>query len=290
MKAFQSLSLSVLLCVRAANADIIDDIVDAVTGAVTCAGCKALFVPLKGLAALGDSAFTGTLNAACLALTGSIDLDVCRGAVRTQGPIIAEDLRRINPLGTTSTKLCNALLGACAAPSVIPYTVPFPKPKPANPKQWVSTGKAPFQVLHFSDVHIDRNYTVGADATCSKPICCRNYADQTSAVQTPAGRFGMRNCDTPTDFALELYKQIGPSNKFSIFTGDVIEASVWLAERNTIVHDLQRFTQEISTLPAVSVYPTLGNQYVLPSPPVRERESSECERFGRWCLRREDTS
>jgi sphingomyelin phosphodiesterase len=38
----------------------------------------------------------------------------------------------------------------------------------------------------------------------------------------------MRNCDTPTTLVHSLLNQIGTNNKFSIFTGDLVEAAVWL--------------------------------------------------------------
>jgi len=63
-------------------------------------------------------------------------------------------------LGQTGTLICDAVLGLCQAPAVNPYIVPIPKATPPNPKLWKSSGKAPFQVLHFSDVHIDRQYSV----------------------------------------------------------------------------------------------------------------------------------
>ena len=81
------------------------------------------------------------------------------GVIGQQGPIIANDLRNIDVLGNTATELCDALLGLCQAPAVNQYTFPLPK-APSNKTVWKSTGKTPFQVMHFSDVHIDRQYAV----------------------------------------------------------------------------------------------------------------------------------
>lgn len=88
------------------------------------------------------------------------DDDVCQGLISEQGPIIAHDLRSISALGQTATKFCNALIGLCQAPAVNTFKFPIPKAAPSNPKTFTSTGKPPFQVVHFSDVHIDRSYTV----------------------------------------------------------------------------------------------------------------------------------
>lgn len=89
-----------------------------------------------------------------------VDDDVCDGAVGQQAPVLARNLREINPLGQTATKLCDALLGLCQPPKVNNYTVPFPKPPAASPTKPRAGQKVPFQVVHFSDIHIDRQYTV----------------------------------------------------------------------------------------------------------------------------------
>jgi sphingomyelin phosphodiesterase len=89
-----------------------------------------------------------------------VDDDVCEGAVGQQAPVLAHNLRSINPLGQTATKLCDSLLGLCQQPKVNAYNVPFAKPAPASYTKPQAGKKAPFQVVHFSDIHIDRQYTV----------------------------------------------------------------------------------------------------------------------------------
>lgn len=155
--------------------------------------------------------------------------------VGQQGPFIANSLRKISTVKQTSTKLCNSLLGLCESPKVNAWTVPFPKPVPTNPKRWVSTGKAPYQVAHFTDIHIDRQYTVGAEANCTKPICCRNYADQVGKpISIAAGPVGHQKCDTSPSLAHSLFDAISANNKFAIFTGDMIEAAVWLVTKEYV--------------------------------------------------------
>ena len=87
---------------------------------------------------------------------------MCVGAIGEQGPILAHALRQMSATGQTATKFCDAVFGLCAPPAVNAYSVPFPKAAPTSPKVFTSTGKAPFQVVHISDVHIDRSYTVRA--------------------------------------------------------------------------------------------------------------------------------
>ena len=119
-------------------------------------------------------------------------------------------------------------------PSITPYTVPFPSAAPSNPKTFTSTGKTPFQVVHLSDVHIDTQYVVGSDASCGKPICCRDFADSAATPAEPAGPFGASTCDPPESLAntmLSAVKQFGGDAKFAIFTGDVEEGDTWLVEQ-----------------------------------------------------------
>ena len=90
MRAFQTLYLAVLLAVvSVTNAALVDDILDAITGAATCAACHSFLVPLKVLAAFGDKPFTNTLKVICKALNvcipyvlGSYSILTCAGRRR----------------------------------------------------------------------------------------------------------------------------------------------------------------------------------------------------------------
>lgn len=75
---------------------------------------------------------------------------------------------------------------------------------------------------------VDRSlWQVGADANCTKPLCCRNFADQAGKpITEPAGPSGNANCDSPVKLAdamLSAVKDLDPN--FAIFTGDVVEGS-----------------------------------------------------------------
>ncbi|KAF9542904.1 sphingomyelin phosphodiesterase [Agrocybe pediades] len=256
--------LCLLPLLAVAYANIVDDIITAIKQAVDCTSCHALLTLLQPVALLGDKAFSDTLISVCK-VSGAEDDDVCQGLLAQQGPIIAHDLRSISSLGQTASKFCNAILGLCAAPAVNPFTVPFPKPAPANPKTFTSTGKQPIRVAHFSDVHIDRSYTVGADANCTKPICCRNFADQAGPVEVPAGPSGSANCDTPTTLVQSMLRAVASQGtQFNIFTGDVVEAAVWLVSQDENTSDMQKFNTEMATLLNSPVYPVIGNHEAAP--------------------------
>lgn len=68
MLAFRPWLFILLLCTTFAAADLVDDIVDAIQNAASCTACKALLLPLKGLATLGDGPFTSTIKAVCNAI------------------------------------------------------------------------------------------------------------------------------------------------------------------------------------------------------------------------------
>ncbi|KAG7095386.1 hypothetical protein E1B28_006142 [Marasmius oreades] len=261
-----SLSLFLILGSRTylSNASLIDDILDGLEKAVTCVGCHAFLVPLQTLAFLGDKAFGETFSTVCTTLKLQ-DPDVCKGSIiGGPGIILAQDLRSINVFGQTATKLCNGILGACPSPQINDYAVPFPKPAPTTPRNFTSKGSQPFQVVHFSDVHIDRQYTVGSEANCTKPICCRNYADHTGPVQIAAEPNGNRKCDTPASLAQSLLNTINADHKFSIFTGDLVEAAIWLVTEEEVTDDIEKFNDQIGNTLQAPVFPTVGNHEAAP--------------------------
>ncbi|KAF8066055.1 hypothetical protein FPV67DRAFT_1450641 [Lyophyllum atratum] len=269
--------LAVLLFVCAAYGSLVDDIVNAIENAVDCGACHALLVPLQGLAVLGDSTSpTQLLQSAnpsrCTSMptrynslsldngtaSQAHDPDVYEGIIKQQGPILAHDPRSISALGQTATKLCDAVFGLCQPPDIKKYTVPFPKPAPTNPKVFASKGRAPFQVAHFSDAHIDRDV---------------------SPPGVPAGPMpGEHNRDTTTALAQSMLHAISANNAFPF---DVVEASVWLVNQTivkfsfaffsrvmvnqhgllcigSVTKDMQTFNNEMATILGAPVYPAVG--------------------------------
>ncbi|KAJ7302571.1 hypothetical protein DFH08DRAFT_988982 [Mycena albidolilacea] len=65
----------------------------------------------------------------------------------------------------TAEKLFDALLGMCVTHPINEFTVPFPKPLPKHPKAFKSRGRP----------------TVGAEANCTRSICCRDFDDSPAA-------------------------------------------------------------------------------------------------------------
>ncbi|TFY73601.1 hypothetical protein EWM64_g10411, partial [Hericium alpestre] len=234
MLVFVTLLLAHTLLVRAS---LQDGIISAFNNATDCTSCRASVLPaLPALAREGDGAFAKTMTSICQTLHTHDD-DICAGEMQLSGLIMAHDLRQFTVNGTTATKFCEAVFGVCQQPSVTPYTVPSPRSRPSKPTTFTSKGRTPFQVVHLSDVHIGRQYTVARDGNCTKNICCRKYADQTGPVTEPAGPFGNHGCDSPSTFAdslVQAVNTIGAKASFSIFTGDIVEGATWLVTKGFV--------------------------------------------------------
>ncbi|QSZ33773.1 hypothetical protein DSL72_005344 [Monilinia vaccinii-corymbosi] len=241
------------------------DIWKAIQSTSTCTGCNALLLLLKGVAHLGNDAFVNTLTEIC-DLAGVQDKDVCAGAIGLEGPIIAHDLRKMTIGSHTSKLFCITMFGLCDYPAVTPYTVPFPKPKPATQRPVVS-GKKPLKIVHFTDIHVDNEYEVGANTNCTKPICCRPYtsADAPGQNSSPAGKYGNSKCDAPISLEESMYaaiKKIVPDATATLFTGDIVEGAIWLVNQTGNIKDINDAYSRMAGLP--NLFATAGNHESAP--------------------------
>ncbi|KAF7374111.1 Saposin B-type domain-containing protein [Mycena sanguinolenta] len=239
-------------------------LLSAVQNTDDCPTCLALLGAFQTIALTGDDAFIVEFTSLCIGL-GAADPDVCTGLIELEGPILAHDLRLINTTGQTAEKLCDALLGMCVTHPINPFTVPFPKPAPSNPKKFISRGRPPIRVAHLSDVHIDRMYTIGSEANCTKPICCRDFADSPAIPTEPALPNGNSHCDSPISLADSLLEEVERLNpQFSIFTGDVVEGAVWLVAQPEATTDLQAFNEQMASKLTAPIFPSIGNHDTAP--------------------------
>ena len=166
----------------------------------------------------------------------------------------------------TQELFCLTIFGLCPWPKVEPYAVSFPKPKPQKSRP-APSGNTPILVPHFSDIHVDLSYQVGANWNCTKPICCRPYSaeDEPGKTSNPAGPYGNTRCEPPTSLEDSMYaaiKKTVPELAFSIFTGDVIESFVWGVTQNEIAIDLADAAKRMDTLG--QVFSTAGNHESVP--------------------------
>jgi sphingomyelin phosphodiesterase len=184
----------------------------------------------KNLANLGDKTFIRTLQDVCKKSKVE-EADVCDGTIELQGPIIAEALRNVAIGSKTAQHFCVTFLGLCQYPAIEEWDVPLP-PDRSHLKRPVPSGQDPIKVVHYSDIHVDQLYTEESNAKCNKPICCRPFTenDEPGRTDSPAGPFGEHTCDSPVSLEHSMYeaiKEIVPDAAFTIFTGDVVDHSIW---------------------------------------------------------------
>ncbi|KAM0748947.1 sphingomyelin phosphodiesterase [Meredithblackwellia eburnea MCA 4105] len=231
-------------CIMYPKAAGVDGAVTSLIQGVGCGACRALLVSLKALANEGDEVFSDTFVQICTDLKIQKP-DVCQGAVPPQTSIMAHDLRNINIWSTAADQWCTVVFGICANKAVRNYSVTLQPKSPALTAAPVAvSGSKPFQVIHVSDVHIDRNYQEGTETACGRPICCENFdANSTGpGVKFPAPKYGNHSCDTPLALVDTLYTSIIDKNaSFSILTGDVVADDVWKITRSEVEADLPDF-------------------------------------------------
>ncbi|KAJ6260073.1 Endopolyphosphatase [Drechslerella dactyloides] len=263
--------------------ELVNKIVSEIESAVTCVGCQALTTALKGVAHLGDTVFVKVVTAVCSGLKVQ-DSDVCTGVVATEGPVIAKMLRSMTIGSRTNKVICSSLFGLCDAPDLLPYPGTIPPPAAKQKRTPLSTRSSakPLKFVHISDTHIDRLYKNGTNTKCNKPICCRPYTpgDDVGKTQNPAGPFGSVGCDTPVTLQQSLYeaiKQTASDADFMIFTGDIIDAALWLqSEEDTVSGMRDMYTRISNSGVAKKVYGVMGNHDTAPVNlfPVSEPETS----------------
>ncbi|KAH8113916.1 sphingomyelin phosphodiesterase [Phellopilus nigrolimitatus] len=276
-----------------ASTPITDDILNAARNARTtksCTSCQALLLPLKRLAAIGDDRFVSAMTRICK-VRKLQDPDICEGDVGSQGPIIANALRRISVSGRTARLFCNALFGMCDPEPIERYDVAFPSPAPETELgegRLQSRGRTPFQVVHLSDVHIDREYTVGSEANCTKYICCRNFSpdEEEHDIAVPAEAFGHRRCDSPIELANSMLKAVNtlvPDARFTISSGDVVDHANWLLSQSTVESRLHGFHEQLfaNTSETNTFYGSIGNHDTYPTNDF-PRSTSEVVDGAQW--------
>ncbi|OTA67733.1 putative acid sphingomyelinase [Hypoxylon sp. EC38] len=244
---------------------------------VSCVACEAILLQLKLVAFRGDEFFVDVMTGLCKR-AGIEDDDVCAGSIALEGPIVANSLRKISIGSRTSRLACVAFMGLCSYPEIEPYNVSFPSPK-ARAERPRPSGLKPLHVVHFSDIHVDPLYVEGADANCSKPICCRQYSNGGN-VEFPAGPNGEHTCDAPVSLEESMYTAIReavPDAAFSIFTGDIVDHAVWDTSQLQNTLDIADAYSRMAKAGMV-VYGTAGNHEASPAnsfPPTAAKNDSQ---------------
>jgi sphingomyelin phosphodiesterase len=191
---------------------------------------------------------------------------VCAGAIALEGPILAADLRAMSIPSKTATLFCTTLTGLCQYPAVDTPSIDFP-PKPANASRPALSGQTPFQIVHYSDIHVDPFYVTGSNANCTKPICCRDYdnADDPGNNDDPTGPNGDHACDVPKSLEESMFAAIRETVKnpfVTLFTGDIVDHAVWNTTQPQNTIDIQDAYGRMTGMGAI--YGTVGNHEQTP--------------------------
>jgi hypothetical protein len=152
----------------------------------------------------------------------------------TFGAVWTQILFFANVSGLDGQYICNSISSTfCPRPTTSPLNITglFPKPKPAKPKTWHSSGNR-VKVLHMSDFHIDPRYSASSEANCTSGLCCRtDNFNVKGQVLLPAALYGSFKCDTPYDLGLAALQAVGPltgtgkgkeSLAWTVYTGDLV--------------------------------------------------------------------
>ncbi|OAV99686.1 hypothetical protein PTTG_11715 [Puccinia triticina 1-1 BBBD Race 1] len=269
---------AVWLYSRSTRRDLVDQLAHSLENLSTCASCHALLVPLIAIAHLGDAQLLATLVGFCTGL-GIQDQEVCRGALGAQAPILAHSLRSMSLAGPASVLFCAKTFGLCddppsatgrTSPSPPRNTPPHAPPRLAAASRTSHSRRKPLQVIHISDLHIDREYTIGADAKCARNLCCRpnQPSDLPNKTQIPAGPYGHHNCDSPESLYISMLRALpvhAPNASFAMHTGDMVDHAVWTSVRKEVEDGIQQGHSQYHTYSDVPLYGVIGNHDVAPT-------------------------
>uniref|UniRef100_A0A1I7X4F2 Sphingomyelin phosphodiesterase n=1 Tax=Heterorhabditis bacteriophora TaxID=37862 RepID=A0A1I7X4F2_HETBA len=140
--------------------------------------------------------------------------------------------------------LCSLLVNDCGKifdPFNATWQFPMPGIKPpVVEKMAVKPGKPTIRVLHLTDLHIDKDYTIGMEAHCNTSntltLCCRPNQDpdelsSSATVKQPAGYWGtIAQCDAPYWMVDNMLMQITERHKdidYVMVTGDLESHAIW---------------------------------------------------------------
>uniref|UniRef100_A0A914DRP3 Sphingomyelin phosphodiesterase n=1 Tax=Acrobeloides nanus TaxID=290746 RepID=A0A914DRP3_9BILA len=201
------------------------------------------------------------------------DQFVCNGIINSfQDDFIYVLKTVINQPG----ELCSLLIEDCGTfnnPYNVTWTLNMPGIKPPKKQlQPPSPGKPTLKILHVSDLHVDSQYVIGTEASCSEPSCCRranNTHDFISKINVPAGQWGTEgHCETPYWLLENMLQWISKNHTdldYILVTGDLESSADWDYKRET--H--QEYVRNISDLfkeyfPNIPTYFAVGNHEGVP--------------------------
>lgn len=218
---------------------------DDINNGVSCAGCRSLLALLQQFSAT-DDVFVALGQEVCDVIASFGNgrwKGMCHQSMAEHGPTAANALRTMGNVrkSDVAALFCNNVLQVC--PVVNPKVDLYLTPQRIWPRRRELIGMPPYEIVHFSDMHIDPDYEAGTSAECDDPgLCCRNWSRPipSEGDMVQADPFGHpKTCDTSSRLEDSMYDAIGKfaaHSLFAIYTGDIIGRQGWNSskERNTV--------------------------------------------------------
>lgn len=153
--------------------------------------------------------------------------EVCHGVIELNAPSIVFIID--NRPNLTANTVCKLLLndGDCGNlinDENLEFTVKIENEN-SSAFKISDKGKQNFDdltIIHFSDIHLDFKYVVGAFTDCDEFACCREI-DEANETDSSAGYWGdYRNCDTPWQAVVDAFQQISKQHSVSTHFHDIL--------------------------------------------------------------------
>ncbi|XP_064651922.1 sphingomyelin phosphodiesterase-like [Lineus longissimus] len=170
------------------------------------------------------------------------------------------------------SKVCGILVPECSTfkNPLEDWNITLPNtPKPPVVTPTLPPASAPkLRILQLSDIHMDFNYQVGANAECGEPLCCTKGNGPAPTPAQAAGKWGdHRKCDIPYWTLENLFIHLNKSQTFDMiyWTGDLPSHHIWDQTREQQVYIYKNLTNLfLQYFPRTPVYGTLGNHESAP--------------------------
>ncbi|GMS83288.1 hypothetical protein PENTCL1PPCAC_5463, partial [Pristionchus entomophagus] len=203
----------------------------------------------------------------------------------------------------TPEELCGIFVDDCGTtvhPLKVLWNLTIPGGKPPV-KAWptVTAPKKTQRVLHLSDIHVDREYTIGAEADCKvislnvpttslSPVYMKinvNAAEYGTKIKVPAGKWGaVYACDIPYrtfDAAMRHISQTHKDVDYIVITGDMEAHDQWAYTKEKTQANLANVTQVLNNyFPNTPIYESVGNHEGVPMDAMAPHNMEEYDTRG----------
>lgn len=174
-------------------------------------------------------------------------------------------LKQLHVGSHTSKTFCAHVVGLCDYPAVQLDHLELPA-APSTATRPPPSGQSPIRVAHISDTHVDHAYQPGANAFCSKPLCCRSWTedDAPGHNDAPCGPLGDPHGDSPSQLEASMMAAVAALDPaFTLYTGDVPAHDIWMVNRTSVLRDFNSTYDQLGGLGLV--YAALGNHDAAPA-------------------------